>query len=295
MKRRLLIFSSLITLLLSCFSFPIFAEETVQDSSNLHSLSDGVFLDSYFYENYDLLPYLESNGSQYIDTGIFPSENIVFSMKFSGINEKTASNVSLFGSVLTSNTYLGNIDRINNRFVFAFTGTSISTTALINNLYYIHDLTIDKESLVLDGKSYVINLAGLNSNVSIYLFSRNPQSTIYNSVMKLYSCSFYDQSINNGEGGYVRYYYPAKAKSSGTLGLYDAVNKTFISSLNNNSFNLPENDQVMNYQISSFLYSCLGWINQIFVAIIQIPIVIIFIAVSIAGVMFRWGKRIIHL
>lgn len=293
MKRRLLIFSSLITLLLSCFSFPIFAEETVQDSSTIHTLSDGVFLDSYFYDNYDLLPYLHSTGNEYIDTDYIASDHLRIDITLSDIT----SNGYLFGSSNASQGYKYGIEYKSDLNNYLYFYNQNYSYPLLINPYELVTFSMDR-NLVYQNNNLVKTFNNTSFSITgfdIYIFGRSYLSSINDrSNFKLYKFSIYDYSLNDGDGEYVRYYYPAKAKSSGAIGLYDAVNKTFVVSSSSVQFLNPTNEYVESFQISSFLTNSLTWIGQIFDAIIQMPIIIVFMAIGLAGAMFRWGRRIVH-
>ena len=105
MKKKLIITSSLITILLALFSVSLYAEEVVQDPAPASSSYEGVLLDSYFYQNYDLLPYIQSSGSEYINTGIIASSDLIFYMKFAAeINVEGVNNM-LFGTSASQNNY----------------------------------------------------------------------------------------------------------------------------------------------------------------------------------------------
>lgn len=291
MKRRLLIFSSLITLLLSCFSLPIYAEETVQDSSNLHTLSDGVFLDSYFYENYDLLPYIQNiNSNIYLDTGYNASSSLNIKCSISDLIPSSYGTIFRAFSTDLSYGLRYRLDRNGLQFNF---DNQIYFYSFYSNSYQLYNFEFDKNYVYLNNHLLnVFNSTEFSSLNSIKIYGLNSNDQI--GYFKLYKLSIFDYDADNGNGAYVRYYYPAKSKASGTIGLYDAVSKTFIVSSTSEQFLNPTNDYVENFQISSFLNNSLIWIGQIFDAIIQMPIVIVFIAIGLAGAMFRWGRRIVH-
>ena len=99
MKKKLLILSASIGLLLACFPFTLYAEEDPQSDLGISSPPAYYQLDDYFWNNYNLLSYIESDGTQYIDTGIKPSANLDFNMTFSGLDVSDLSaNSYLFGS-----------------------------------------------------------------------------------------------------------------------------------------------------------------------------------------------------
>lgn len=47
-------------------------------------------------------------------------------------------------------------------------------------------------------------------------------------------------------------------------------------------------------QIGSFLTSALGWMTQVFTWMIGEPVIVFFLAIGLAGVMFRWARKTMH-
>lgn len=47
-------------------------------------------------------------------------------------------------------------------------------------------------------------------------------------------------------------------------------------------------------QVGSFLTSALGWMTQIFTWMIGEPVILFFLAIGLAGVMFRWARKTMH-
>lgn len=296
MKRRLLIFSSLITLLLSCFSFPIFAEESIEDIEELAQVDlPDYALDQYFYDNYDLLPYLESEGRQYINTGIKPSSNLKFNIQFT-INKLNSNGLNfLFGSYESGvGNYTAFYQQTNDKYYVSVGSVSAQYNVQIDP-YSLHNLVFDRNILYFDSYKYTFSSNDFVFSIPLYLFSRNTDGNLASlSYYKIYKCSIYDYSLNNGEGGYVRYYYPAKSKSGGIIGLYDSISKSFVTTGSSVPFSNPIDDQVISFQINDFLDASLNWIEAIFLAIVEMPIIIVFMAIGLAGAMFRWGRRIVH-
>lgn len=46
--------------------------------------------------------------------------------------------------------------------------------------------------------------------------------------------------------------------------------------------------------VGSFLTSALGWLTQVLGWMIGEPVIIFFIAIGLAGVMFRWARKLVH-
>lgn len=47
-------------------------------------------------------------------------------------------------------------------------------------------------------------------------------------------------------------------------------------------------------EVTTFLTQALVWMGQILTWIVSQPLILFFIAVGFAGVMFRWARRVVH-
>lgn len=47
-------------------------------------------------------------------------------------------------------------------------------------------------------------------------------------------------------------------------------------------------------QITTFLTQALVWIGQILTFAVAQPLILFFMAVGLAGAMFRWARRLVH-
>lgn len=47
-------------------------------------------------------------------------------------------------------------------------------------------------------------------------------------------------------------------------------------------------------QITTFLTQALVWIGQILTFAVSQPLILFFMAVGLAGAMFRWARRLVH-
>ena len=297
MKKRLLIICSIIGVLLAGFQFPIYAETTPPDYSSSTSIMASTPLDQYFYDNYDLLPYIESDGSQYINTSINVKSNLKISVKFSDVVPLSGSWNCIFGGRKGSNTStLGVQLRDNAPRVYSYYD-SLYYQVTDFNKFAVYNLVFDNNDLYLNSSLlHEFTEGEFSSDAPLYIFAmNNDNSAIYDySIYKLYSFSIYDYDSNDGEGALVRDYYPARSKSSGIIGLYDAISKTFVTTSGSVPFASPTNDNVLNFQITDFLTASLDWIGAIFEGINEMPIIWVFIAIALAGVAFRWARRIVH-
>ena len=46
--------------------------------------------------------------------------------------------------------------------------------------------------------------------------------------------------------------------------------------------------------ITSYLTQALTWMGQIFTWVISQPLILFFMAIGLAGVMFRWARKVLH-
>lgn len=169
---------------------------------------------------YKLVQYLESNGTQYIDTGYIPTVNTtwVTECMFLGTG----------GSFQTMGVYGADSSHVvrfyyntsNSTFGYNF-GSSAGATLGTTNTNW--------NTFIIDGKRLQASRSGTsvaitsNSNMptgTIYLFAQNATS-MNASTCRLRTCQIYDN------GNLVRDYVPVQRSTDGVLGLLDRVNNVF--------------------------------------------------------------------
>ena len=178
--------------------------------------------ESNFSKEYEQLEYIESTGTQYIDTGIKSSNEISIISEFSSANIEQ-QRCYVFGVYGNSNERI-QFSYSNPEFLGWYSQYSNS-----NKLFSLdtekHIINVSKGNFVLDGTSiYTFNDGTFYANYNITLFALNASGVIQNnSLMKLYSCKIW-----NGKT-LVRDFVPALRKSDSKVGLYDKVTQTFFS------------------------------------------------------------------
>lgn len=176
---------------------------------------------------YTQVEYIESSGTQYIDTGFKPSNNsrVVMDIQASEFNNRW-----LFGSRTSSTSASFAVGLMSTSTVHSEYG-SANTTATVSKA--TERTTVDKnKNVCLFGSVAVTNTAATFSGTyPIYLLSLNNGGTAASKgfVGKLYSCQIY----NNGT--LVRDYVPCK-NSAGTAGLYDLANGSFYTNAGSGTF-----------------------------------------------------------
>lgn len=166
------------------------------------------------------LEYIESTGTQYIDTGIKASKNLKVE---ADINITTASGWVMILGDYTSGSYFSWWRK--DTTMYAYYGSNNKTLAeqtgkrkyIANNTNNVW--SIDSSNITVSPNSSDFSKNGGN----LYLFSVNNGGNYNKASMKLYSCKIY----NNGT--LVRDFIPAKRISDGKCGLWDKVNLKFYT------------------------------------------------------------------
>ena len=136
--------------------------------------------------------YIESTGTQYIDTGVIPD-----------INTKISVTAAV---TATTEQFMGAINLQANRFHFSFYSGGFFR-GCIGQLQIemghsdqlVHTLTIDapNNTVSKDETSYSFMMSGLVPSISIWLFGRNSDNPRYIRLIKIriYSCQIYQNGI----------------------------------------------------------------------------------------------------
>ena len=180
---------------------------------------------------YAQLEYIESTGTQYIDTGIYCTKELSVSV----IMQYTSDAISQHnGAILKNNGF--------KRFHFGVdyegklgislqdqTVVSVSSFALNENIEFYISSNENKINNSSGSGDYSSNLP---ETLTCWLFNRNANFTANQNYChaKLFKCEMWMS------GEYVRDFIPAKRKSDGMIGLYDLVSGTFFTDANGGNF-----------------------------------------------------------
>lgn len=175
---------------------------------------------------YERLEYIQSNGSQWIDTGVLPTYNMKaeLDMKFDG---KINGDYRMFGvninNYIRFQMYCGA-----SSFTCRIGGADNSTTLKIgaHNNRTLHTLEMDgttaKYTCGETVKSTPLNTT-LTQQASLYLFTTRTSAVDGSGISKNCSATFYGGKIWDGEN-LVRDFVPVKRVSDGAIGLLDLAN-----------------------------------------------------------------------
>lgn len=178
-------------------------------------------------EGYTELEYIQSSGTQYIDTGFKPNQNTRIICTTNLAKQNTAawlfgarngSGDSTFGFLTYQNAYRSDYNTNQDQ--------TISDT-------YTGFFTVDKDKNVtkINGETKITNAVGtFQTSYPLFLFANNNGGSVAGySSCAIQACQIYDN------GTIIRDYVPVK-NSSGLVGLYDVVNDEFYQNAGTGTF-----------------------------------------------------------
>lgn len=178
--------------------------------------------------------YLESNGTQYIDTGLKGKNgyNFDYKVNFTSLSSTNATGVGGLWEKSKS-LYLGMI-RTNYKFSYHYQDTNspveVQTVSVDTDYVVSGHLYSGSQYVVINGdKSPVKSLSGnFTSTINMWLFGLNSSSPLY-SYMKMYYCKVYDN------GTLVRDFVPVIAPDKKAC-MFDKVSKGLFCDANGRTF-----------------------------------------------------------
>lgn len=173
------------------------------------------------WDNYVRLSYIESSGTQYIDTGVDETIYLTVDCKLGNPNP---TNSYLYGAQQNSGSWMYN-------------GLYANTTGIeynwanvmkLNNpnptsVELFQRLSGSTVNITANGQSVQVNIGTTSSGARFYIGACNGGQRIYPNTMRIY----YFKMRNDPSQELVRSYIPAKRRSNNAIGLYDLVTQTF--------------------------------------------------------------------
>ena len=192
-------------------------------------------------DGYTLLEYIDGTGTQYINTNVAVDKTTIKGFKMVCTSAITDTNVYRWRVTGTGNIavvfYYGLGGDGGNTFYYGAGNKDVNTGVLGDNS--VHTWIIDAENGTFDISGTSVSVQGIDfttgySNVSLlYLFAYSDSNSggtkpdIHSE--RLYSCTI------SYFGDVVRNFVPCK-DSSGTVGLYDTISKTFFGNAGTGTF-----------------------------------------------------------
>ena len=202
------------------------------DSKNVQSLSkDTEWIFQYVAgpllpDGYTQLEYIQSSGSQYINTGFKPNQDTKISIT---VDFPLSGTTWLYGGrTSVGSNSLGFLCESGSRYRFDYASSATALTVKPTGKFTIDS---DKNKCYINGELVVTaTYTKFASPVNMYIFNNNNNGSLSGgSSAKLYNCSIYDNGV------LIRNFIPCK-NASGTVGLYDSVNNQFYKNAGSGTF-----------------------------------------------------------
>ena len=205
--------------------------DTVEDSSLNAYPSNGEY-GGYWYVLTDAespgtgikyVEYIESTGTQYIDTGFKPNQNtrVVMDAQYTSVPTRSAC---LFGARKASGSVDFSLWYVPGSSVLQSGYANTKPTAKISDITARHVYDKNKNVLYLDGTSFVSSAARtFQSAYNLFLFESDQLGVAqgYGSSVKHWSCKIYDNGV------LIRDYRPC-IDPDGVVCVYDEVNQEYV-------------------------------------------------------------------
>ena len=183
---------------------------------------------------YTQLEYIQSSGTQYVDTGMKTTNetSIIIDAQVLAMNQEQYGGGLLFGSCnpVQNSGHEAYVWQYKFNAVYNSTANVDTQTLTVGDRLRVEFMknvcTVIKNGQVF--YTHTFSPSSFTSTVNLYLFVL-PRSTQYFGKIKLYSCEIYEGS------SLVRDFIPCK-NPSGAVGLYDTVNDTFYGNSGTGTF-----------------------------------------------------------
>ncbi len=180
---------------------------------------------------YTALKYLESDGGQYIDTGIVPTNSTGISIKFNRYSSSDQVVVGVVTSAENGNIYVNPANHILMPFGEGWNAAVFEET--VNNTDYDVQL-----NFMNDRKRYINGVAKLDIThtlaeypYTIYMFAASASGPAW----YFFNGRIYYLKITDGRD-IVRNFIPARRDIDGVLGMYDTMTNTFLTNSGTGNF-----------------------------------------------------------
>ena len=187
---------------------------------------------------YQEVEYIESTGTQYIDTGVIPSSTTNIIMDFEYISGESGKYIPLIGERLTVGSNMFGIWINDSTKEIAINFGTVDTSAISStNGMGRHTYSNDGNKWYLDGSLInTITTSSFTATGSLFIFALNAGTEIQTRKIhgKLYSMTIYDNET------LLRNFIPCYRKTDKELGLYDLVNGVFYTNQGTGTFNIKD-------------------------------------------------------
>lgn len=177
---------------------------------------------------YTELQYIQSTGTQWIDTGITPTQDYTLYTKVAFLGSSGTNVLGTRNSSNDTTNRFGIISFGSSALFGAFYGTNSVTGKAVDQTP--HEFSIGPDGFTMDEKTVSVQQTNFSCSYPIILFGfNNGANGIVGAEEKVYSCKIYS------DGQLVRDFIPC-INPDGIIGLYDKENAIFYQNSGNGNF-----------------------------------------------------------
>ena len=190
-----------------------------------------------FPVSYRKLPFIESTGTQYINTGVIGKSGIKVKAKYASLEDAARIFLGSATSDWQTRCYPLFRNSGSSYFGYGYGGSySSSIAAVLGTAYTVEtDLSVGSQSMIVDGTTIVTsnNATAFTTGNNMTMFGVNNGNSVYEIYSyRLYFCKIYD--VNT----LVRDYIPCET-DTGEVGLWDTVDLRFYGNAGTGAFINP--------------------------------------------------------
>lgn len=204
-------------------------------------------------KNYEILEYIASSGTQYINSGYIPKTNFRIELDMAWTGSSVGNFESFAGFMHSNQIPRAGVHKYSSVFMLGGNATTVSTVTPIANqrTILISDFYSENQCLYKNGIAIINDKTKLDLSANeqqLYIFGRNASSKNL-ATMRLYKCRIFD-NVNT----LIRDFIPARRKSDSVLGLYDAMSGNFYANSGTGTFIAGptlSNDKISMYTLNT--------------------------------------------
>ena len=186
-------------------------------------------------KNYQQVEFIQSTGTQYIDTGFYPNQDTKVEIKVMGTVLRSGA---MFGvrSISKTNRFILNyyFEATTKESLIQFQYGNIVPSATFSDITNIHTYSMDKSGVYIDDISYIENVETetFSSTLPLYVFGNNDGGVVQYNIFngKMYFCKIYDNGV------LARDFIPCYRKADNKAGMYDLVSGNFYTNKGTGEF-----------------------------------------------------------
>jgi hypothetical protein len=201
--------------------------------------SNGLFKTEELYEDiypgYDIVEYIESTGTQYIDTEyVNTSKDYTYELDMAWTGTNVGAFESFMGYMASSTVPRAAIHKYSSVLMFGGDATTNSSVTPVKGerFWYKGHFKSGDQKLYKNGELIASNKTTFNhsgNTLSTYIFARNNSGKNL-SIMRLYEANMYEAE------DLVMHFIPARRRSDGALGLYETLGQQFYENKGTGNF-----------------------------------------------------------